>query len=63
MEFLHSKNILSAPVLDVSKESSASWREKYTGILDVVKCMPEEMKKVKDLYIYVCVCDCNLPRG
>lgn len=37
VEFLHKNNILSAPVLDVSKEHSNTWRDKYLGVLDVVK--------------------------
>lgn len=37
VEFLHSKNILSAPVLDVEKESSDTWRDKYIGVLDMIK--------------------------
>jgi hypothetical protein len=39
VEFLHHHNILSAPVLDDSKSTSeaSSWREKYLGLLDVIK--------------------------
>lgn len=37
IKFLHDKNILSAPVRDVTKPDSATWKEKYLGVVDVVE--------------------------
>ncbi len=38
VEFLQTKRILSAPVLDVELEAKgAKWQDKYIGILDVSK--------------------------
>jgi hypothetical protein len=42
VQFLHDRNILSAPVLDVTKEDSDTWKDKYVGVLDMIKreCLP-----------------------
>lgn len=37
VQFLHDRNILSAPVLDVTKEGSDTWKDKYIGVLDMIK--------------------------
>ncbi len=37
MEFLHSRGILSAPIVDCTAAPGAAWKAKYLGVLDMVK--------------------------
>ncbi len=36
VEFLHSNNILSAPVEDISCGEGATWQMRYKGVVDMV---------------------------
>lgn len=37
MEVLHARGILSAPIIDAAAPADASWKDKYLGVLDMVK--------------------------
>eukprot|EP00053_Salpingoeca_punica_P005299 m.53569 g.53569 ORF g.53569 m.53569 type:complete len:339 (-) comp13178_c0_seq1:270-1286(-) len=37
VEFLHEHNILSAPIRNVGVPDSAPWKEKYTGMMDMIR--------------------------